>query len=104
MQLGPPDESGRRRPQPVAGTEFLIEAETAILAIGQQPRRELLRWIDGLELEGGRIAVDPGSGRTGNPKYFAGGDAVNGGATVVQAVADAKAAARAISEQIGGRP
>jgi dihydropyrimidine dehydrogenase (NAD+) subunit PreT len=101
MQLGSPDESGRRRPAPVPGTEFLIEAETAILAIGQQPRRELLEWIDDLELDHGRVAVDPETGRTGNPKYFAGGDAINGGATVVQAVADAKVAARAISAQVG---
>jgi glutamate synthase (NADPH/NADH) small chain len=105
MQLGPPDESGRRRPEPVEGTEFVLPADTAVVAIGQQPRRELLGWIDGLQLERGRIAVDPQTGRTGNPKYFAGGDAVNGGATVVQAVGDAKLAARAISEQLAsGKP
>ena len=102
MQLGPPDESGRRRPEPVAGSEFVLPADTAVVAIGQQPRRDLLGWIDGLELDGGRIAADPETARTGNPKYFAGGDAVNGGATVVEAVRGAKLAARAIHASLGG--
>ena len=55
-------------------------------AIGQQPRAELLDWIDGLELDGGRIRVDAETGRTGTRSIFAAGDAVNGGATVVEAV------------------
>ncbi|HEX2292437.1 MAG TPA: NAD(P)-dependent oxidoreductase [Gaiellaceae bacterium] len=100
MQLGEPDASGRRRPEPVPGSEFLLPADTAIVAIGQQPRRDLLGWIDGLELDRGRVAVDPETGRTGNPKYFAAGDAVNGGSTVVEAVREAKLAARAIHEQL----
>ena len=101
MQLGQPDESGRRRPQPVPGSEFVLPADTAIVAIGQQPRRDLLGWIHGLELNRGRIAVDPETGRTGNEKYYAGGDAVNGGSTVVQAVREAKRAARAIHARLG---
>ena len=102
MQLGPPDESGRRRPEPVAGTEFTLPADTAIVAIGQEPRRELLGWISGLELDRGKLKVDAATGRTGNPKYYAGGDAVNGGATVVEAVRHGKAAARAIHDELGG--
>jgi len=102
MQLGPPDESGRRRPAPVAGSEFVLPADTAVIAIGQEPRRDLLGWIDGLELVHGRIKVDPDTGLTGNGKYYAGGDAVNGGATAVQAVRDAKVAARAIDARFGG--
>ncbi|HEU6446420.1 MAG TPA: NAD(P)-dependent oxidoreductase [Gaiellaceae bacterium] len=102
MQLGKPDASGRRRPEPVASSAFVLPADTAIVAIGQQPRRDLLAWIDGLELKGGRIAVDPETGRTGNDKYFAGGDGVNGGSTVVQAVREAKLAARAIHARLGG--
>jgi dihydropyrimidine dehydrogenase (NAD+) subunit PreT len=98
MELGEPDASGRRRPEPVPGSEFRIPADTAVVAIGQRPRAELLDWIDGLELERGRLKVDSGTGRTGNPKFFAGGDAVNGGASVVEAVAGAKRAARAIDE------
>jgi glutamate synthase (NADPH/NADH) small chain len=103
MQLGQPDASGRRRPEPVAGSEFVLPADTAIVAIGQQPRRDLLAWIEGLELDGSQIAVDPETGRTGNAKYFAAGDAVNGGSTVVEAVRGAKLAARAIHEQVQDR-
>ena len=70
----------------------------------QRPRAEFLAWVDGLELDGGRIVVDPETGRTGNPKYFAAGDAVNGGATVVEAVRAAKVAARGIDAWLGGLP
>ena len=104
MQLGSPDESGRRRPEAVPGSEFVIPADTAVIAIGQQPRRDLLAWIDGLELDGSRMRVDGATGRTGNPKYYAAGDAVSGGATVVQAVRDAKIAARTIDEQLRSTP
>lgn len=102
MQLGPPDESGRRRPEPVAGSEFVLPADTAVVAIGQQPRRDLLGWITGLELDGGGIKVDPDTGQTGNHKYYAAGDAVSGGATAVEAVRGGKLAARAIHARFGG--
>jgi dihydropyrimidine dehydrogenase (NAD+) subunit PreT len=98
MRLGEPDASGRRRPEPMAGTEFTIRADTAVKAIGQRPRAEIAEWVDGLELERGRLKVDPKTGRTTNPKFFAGGDAVNGGDSVVEAVAAGKRAARAIDE------
>jgi glutamate synthase (NADPH/NADH) small chain len=101
MQLGSPDVSGRRRPEAIPGSEFVLPADTAIVAIGQQPRRDLLSWIDGVELTGGRVRVDAETGRTKNPKYFAAGDAVSGGATVVQAVREAKLAARAIDAELG---
>jgi NADPH-dependent glutamate synthase beta subunit-like oxidoreductase len=104
MQLGQPDESGRRRPEAVPGSEFVIPADTAVVAIGQQPRRNLLSWIDGLELDGSRMRVDGATGRTGNPTYYAAGDAISGGATVVQAVRDAKIAARALDEQLRSTP
>jgi dihydropyrimidine dehydrogenase (NAD+) subunit PreT len=104
MRLGARDESGRRRPEPVAGSEHVIPADTAVKAIGQAPRAEFLSWIDGLELERGRIKIDPDTGRTTNPKYFAAGDAISGGATVVEAVRGAKLAARAIDAWLGGKP
>jgi dihydropyrimidine dehydrogenase (NAD+) subunit PreT len=99
-KLGEPDESGRRRPEEVPGSEFVIPCETAVKAIGQRPRAEFLSWIDGLELDRGQIAIDPATGRTTNPKYFAAGDATNGGATVVEAVRGAKIAARAVHESL----
>ncbi len=102
MRLGPRDESGRRRPEPVPGSEHVVPADTAVKAIGQAPRSELLSWIHGLELDRGRIEVDPETGRTANPKFFAAGDAVSGGATVVEAVRGAKLAARAIDAWLGG--
>lgn len=100
VRLGQPDASGRRRPEPVEGTEFRIPADTVVKAIGQRPRSEFLSWIDGLELEGSRVKVEPETGRTSNPKYFAAGDAVTGGATVVEAVRTAKIAARGIHDQL----
>jgi dihydropyrimidine dehydrogenase (NAD+) subunit PreT len=98
QRLGEPDASGRRRPEPLEGSEFTLPADTAVKAIGQRPRSELAAWIDGLCFERGTLIVAAGSGRTGNPKIFAGGDVVNGGASVVEAVRDGKRAAKAIDE------
>ena len=98
MRLGEPDESGRRRPEPVPGSTFTLEADTVVKAIGQQPRRELAEWVAALELErAGTVHVDAATGQTSNPKFFAGGDVI-GGTSVVEAVRDGKRAARAIDE------
>jgi dihydropyrimidine dehydrogenase (NAD+) subunit PreT len=97
-ELGEPDESGRRRPVEVAGGDFVARAQAAVKAIGQQPRAEFLKWIEGVELDHGRLVVDPATGRTGNSKFFAAGDVTNGGATVVEAVREAKIAARGVDE------
>jgi dihydropyrimidine dehydrogenase (NAD+) subunit PreT len=104
MRLGEADASGRHQPEPVAGSEFVIEADTAIKAIGQRPRSELLSWIEGLELVNGRIAIDPETGATANPKFFAAGDAVSGGSMVVEAVRQAKIAARGVDAMLGATP
>lgn len=103
MRLGEPDGDGRARPQPVPGSEFAIGVDTAIKAVGQQPRAGLLGWIDGLKLRDGRVEVDPQTAQTGNPRYFAGGDVVNAGATVVEAVRWAKLAARGIDAYLETR-
>ncbi len=92
-RLGSPDESGRRYPEPIEGSEFEIEVDTAVLAAGQQPRREWVEWVPGLTMSGKHIRVNPHTGQTSHPKFFAGGDAVNGGTTVVQAVREGKIAA-----------
>ncbi len=102
MRLGEPDASGRRRPEPVPGTEFVLQVDTVIKALGQRPRTEFLEKIPGLELEGGLVVIDPQTGQTSNPKYFAGGDCINGGATVVQAVHDGKLAAGGIDQFLSG--
>ena len=100
MRLGAPGPDGRRRPEPVEGEDFWLPADTVVAAIGQRPRLEISDWLDGVELHRGRVVIEAGTGRTGNPNVFAGGDAVSGGASVVQAVADGKRAARAIEEAL----
>jgi glutamate synthase (NADPH/NADH) small chain len=80
-----------------AGTEFSLECDVVIPAIGQSPLLELLQQARGVKLERGRVAIDRASGQTSNPKYFAGGDCVNGGREVVDAVADGKRAALGIA-------
>lgn len=104
MRLGTPDASGRARPEPIPGSMITIPVDTAIVAIGQAPRADFLAWIPGLELDRGRIRIDPATGRTTHPKYFAGGDAVNGGATAVAAVGAGKRAAWGIHRSLAGFP
>ncbi|HEY6963287.1 MAG TPA: FAD-dependent oxidoreductase [Gaiellaceae bacterium] len=99
MELGEPDESGRRRPREVPGSEFVLLADTVVKAIGQKPRREFLQLFGELELDGGTIRIDE-DGRTTVPHVFAAGDAVNGGATVVEAVRVAKRVAAAVHEEL----
>ncbi len=103
MRLGEPDASGRRRPEPVPGTEFTLAVDSVIEAIGQEPRAAFLSRIPGVEAVHGRIVCDPATGETGNPRYFAGGDAVNGGDTVVAAVRAGKVAAAGIERYLAGR-
>jgi glutamate synthase (NADPH/NADH) small chain len=91
MRLGAPDESGRRRPEPMPGSEFVVPVDTVVKAIGQRPRDEFRGLLESVDAEG----------RTANRTIFAAGDAVNGGASVVQAVADAKRAVRALEEVLG---
>ena len=98
MRLGAPDASGRARPEEIPGTEFMLPVVTVVKAIGQSPRAAFLSQIDGVELDHGLIRVDPMTGQTGNPRYFAAGDATNGGATVVEAVRAAKRAAQGVHE------
>jgi glutamate synthase (NADPH/NADH) small chain len=82
---------------PVAGSEFTIECDAVIPAIGQSPLLELLSQVRGVTMDRGRVEIDRASGQTANPKYFAGGDCVNGGREVVDAVADGKRAAVGIA-------
>jgi dihydropyrimidine dehydrogenase (NAD+) subunit PreT len=95
-RLGRPDASGRRRPEEIPRSEFLVGADTVVKAIGQQSRGGFLRLVEGLELENGMIVVDPDTGATSKPGWFAAGDATNGGATVVEAVRQARIAARGV--------
>jgi dihydropyrimidine dehydrogenase (NAD+) subunit PreT len=85
---------------PVSGSEFAIECDVLIPAIGQSPLVELLSQVSGVELQRGRVVIDRATGQTTNPKYFAGGDCVNGGREVVDAVADGKRAALGITASL----
>jgi glutamate synthase (NADPH/NADH) small chain len=80
----------------VPGSEFTLEVDMVIKALGQRPVTDLLATTPSIELKDGRVVIDPQTHRTGNPKYFAGGDCVNGGKEVVDAVAEGMAAARGI--------
>lgn len=83
----------------IPGTEFEIACDVVILATGQSKMAELFSQIQGLQVDGqGRIVVNPATRQTAHPKYFAGGDAVNGGAEVVNAAAEGKAAGKGIHE------
>ncbi|RPJ76254.1 MAG: glutamate synthase, partial [Acidobacteria bacterium] len=84
-------------PAATDGVETDISADLIVVAIGQARLAEFVSRFPGVELDGqGRIAVDPATGRTGHPRVYAGGDCVNGGKEVVNAVAEGRDAARAI--------
>ena len=88
---------------PVAGSEFTLECDMAIKALGQQPLVELMDTIDGFEVDRGRMVVDPHSGATSVPGLYAGGDCISKGAEVVNAVEEGKIAARGIADFLDGR-
>ncbi|MDA8346117.1 MAG: NAD(P)-dependent oxidoreductase [Thermaerobacter sp.] len=100
MELGEADESGRRRPEVVPGSAFDLPVDTLVRAVGQQYRKGFLQLVEGIGNPDARIAVDTESGQTANPKFFAGGDAVNGGGTVVDAVRHGKTAAFGIDRYL----
>jgi dihydropyrimidine dehydrogenase (NAD+) subunit PreT len=100
-QLGPPDAKGRRSPLPIAGTEFTLEVDMVVRAVGQKPTSDFLRAVKGVEINPDGTVKINGGHQTGHPKYFAGGDCTNGGREVVDAVADGMAAARGLDAWLG---
>ena len=101
MELGEPDESGRRRPVPVKGSEFQIEVDVAIPALGAKANPLLLKTLPDLKLnKRGYIVADEQTGMTSKRGVFAGGDIVTGSATVILAMGAGKKAARAINEYL----
>ncbi len=103
MELGEPDDSGRRRPVPIPGSEYEIEVDTLVMAIGQGPNPLVLTTTPGLELNRrGNIVVDPGTMMTSVPGVFAGGDIVTGAATVILAMGAGKTAAAGIHAYLTG--
>ena len=100
MELGEPDERGRRRPTVVEGSEFTIDVDTVIMSIGTSPNPLIKSTTDGLEVNRwGGIVVNE-DGLTSRSSVYAGGDAVTGAATVISAMGAGKTAARAIDEAL----
>ena len=101
MTLGEPDESGRRRPVPKEGSEFIIDVDCVIMAIGTSPNPLIKSTTEGLATESwGGIIADEATGATSIPGVYAGGDAVTGAATVILAMGAGKTAAAAMDEYL----
>lgn len=102
MELGEPDDSGRRRPVPIEGSNFIIQADNAVLALGYWPDPIIGETTPDLEThKWGLIVVDPHTGATSKPGVFAGGDGVTGPDLVVTAMAAGRKAAKAIDQYLG---
>jgi glutamate synthase (NADPH/NADH) small chain len=97
-RMGEPDARGRRRSEVIAGSEYEVACDMVIPALGQSRLTAALP----VEMGEGVVLVERSTGRTSNPKYYAGGDCVNGGREVVDAVADGKRAALGMLKQFGG--
>ena len=103
MELGEPDEKGRRRPVPVEGSEFVLDVDTVIISIGTSPNPLIKSTTEGLEVNArGGIIVNE-EGLTSREAVYAGGDAVTGAATVISAMGAGKTAAKAIDEYLSSR-
>jgi glutamate synthase (NADPH/NADH) small chain len=100
-ELGEPDASGRRRPVPVEGSNFQIETDVVIIAIGQSPSPLIPKSTPDLDVgKWGVVTVDDETMKTSKQGVFAGGDVATGGATVILAMGQAKIAAKAIDEYL----
>ena len=100
-ELGEPDEKGRRRPVEIEGSEYIIDVDCVIMAIGTSPNPLIKNTTDGLEVNShGGIIVEESTGKTSKQGVYAGGDAVTGAATVILAMGAGKSAAKAIDEYI----
>ena len=101
MELGEPDASGRRRPAPVAGSEFVIDVDTVIMSLGTSPNPLISSTTEGLEVNKWKcIVANEENGATSKEGVYAGGDAVTGAATVILAMGAGKAAAKGIDEYL----
>ena len=100
MELGEPDESGRRSPVPIPGSEFEIPTETVIMSLGTSPNPLISSTTEGLDVTRRGCLVADDTGATTRPGVFAGGDAVTGAATVILAMGAGRTAAKAIDEYL----
>ncbi|WP_142413775.1 NADPH-dependent glutamate synthase [Hathewaya massiliensis] len=101
MELGEPDESGRRRPIEIPGSEFVLDVDTVIMSLGTSPNPLIPSTTKGLEINKRRcIVAEEDTGLTSREKVYAGGDAVTGAATVILAMEAGKKAAKAIEDML----
>jgi len=104
MELGEPDDSGRRRPVEIPGSEFTMNMDASVCAIGNSPNPLIPMTTPGLEIgRKGNIVADEETGRTSRERVWAGGDVVTGAATVISAMGAARKAARSIHETLAAR-
>lgn len=103
MELGEPDESGRRKPVPLQGSEFIIPVQIVIEAVGQQPNPIIQSTTSGLRTGKRGVVVTDEKQATSRPGIFAGGDLARGGATVILAMRDGKVAAAAIHDYLASK-
>jgi len=104
MELGEPDKSGRRSPQPLKGSEFLLPVDSVIAAIGQKPELAPIDGTSEIATKWGNIVANQDTLVTDMKGVFAGGDCVSGAATAVQAIAAGRRAAMAILRYLNGKP
>ena len=104
MELGEPDESGRRSPVAVEGSEFVVDCDVVIMALGTSPNPLIKSTTKGLETNRRGCIVADEEGRTSREGVFAGGDAVTGAATVILAMGAGRKAAAAIDEYLKAKP
>jgi len=101
MELGEPDESGRRRPIVKPGSEFVIDADVVVVALGTTPNPLIASTTQGLETtKRGTVVADEATGKTVKPGVWAGGDVVTGAATVISAMGAGRQAATSIDEYL----
>ena len=101
MELGEPDSSGRRRPVPIKGSEYITEIDMAVIAIGNGSNPIIQKTTPDLQFnKWGNIVVDENTMKTSRQGVFAGGDIVTGGATVILAMGAGRKAAAAIDEYL----
>ena len=101
MELGAPDERGRRRPVEIPGSEYILPVDAVIMSIGTSPNPLIKSTTKGLDVNGrGGIIVEEATGKTSKDGVYAGGDAVTGAATVISAMGAGKIAAKSISEYL----
>ena len=102
-ELGAPDEKGRRRPVEIPGSDFVKEADTVIVAIGQRPNPVIAKTTPDLKTTPRGVVELDEQGKTSIPGVYAGGDIIRGGATVLLAMKDGIEAAKRIDAYLGGK-